>query len=120
MATITRSDSHYHLNCQRLDIKMAKYALLVELKAKPGLEAEVEKFLAKEAEITRGEPGTLSWHATKIEGQVGEYRIFDTFDTTQAREDHMNGAGGAELVAEADRLFAVAPKVHFVTVVAQK
>jgi len=99
---------------------MAKYALLVELQAKPGMEAEVEKFLGKEAEITRGEPGTLSWHATKIEGATGEYRIFDTFETTQARDDHMNGAGGIELAAEADRLFAVAPKVNFVTVVAQK
>jgi quinol monooxygenase YgiN len=99
---------------------MAKYALLVELKAKPGLEAEVEKFLAKEADLTRKEPGTLSWHATKIEGATGEYRIFDTFDTVEARQAHMDGPGGAELVAEADRLFAVAPQVHFVTVVAQK
>jgi len=99
---------------------MAKYALLIELKAKPGLDAEVVKFLGKEAEITRGEPGTLSWHATKIEGATGEYRIFDTFDTTEARDEHVNGPGGIELAENAERLFAVAPKIHYVTVVAQK
>lgn len=99
---------------------MAKYALLVELKAKPGLEAEVEKFLAKEADLTRAEPGTLSWHATRIEGAVGEYRIFDTFNSVEDREKHMNGPGGIELVENAERLFAIPPKVNYVTVVAQK
>ena len=44
---------------------MAKFALLVELKAKPGKEAEVEAFLEKEASLVRKEPGTLSWHAAK-------------------------------------------------------
>ncbi len=99
---------------------MAKYALLIELKAKPGLDAEVVKFLSKEAEITRGEPGTLSWHATKVEGATGEYRIFDTFDTTEARDEHVNGPGGIELTENAERLFAVAPKINYVTFVAQK
>jgi hypothetical protein len=33
---------------------MAKFALLVELKAKPGKESEVEAFLKKEAGLVRG------------------------------------------------------------------
>jgi hypothetical protein len=36
---------------------MAKFALLVELKAKSGKESEVEAFLKKEAALVRGEPG---------------------------------------------------------------
>jgi quinol monooxygenase YgiN len=101
---------------------MVKFALLVELKAKPGKESEVEAFLAKEASLVRGEPGTQSWHATKVEGEPGAYRIFDTFNDEAAREAHLNGEAGKELVVatNAGTLFAVAPKVSRLQVVAQK
>ena len=99
---------------------MAKFALLVELKAKPGKESEIEAFLKKEAALVRGEPGTLSWHAAKIEGEPGVYRIFDTFKDGAAREAHLNGEAGQELVANAEKLFSVAPKVNRLQVVAQK
>ena len=99
---------------------MAKFALLVELKAKPGMEPDTEAFLEKEAALVRGEPGTLSWHATKVEGEPGVYRIFDTFDDEAAREAHLNGEAGQELVANADRLLSEAPKVYRLQVVAQK
>ena len=99
---------------------MVKFALLVELKAKPGKESEVEAFLEKEASLVRTEPGTLSWHAVKIEGDHGAYRVFDTFDTEAARDAHLNGEAGQELVDKADELFSPAPKVSKLTVVAQK
>ncbi len=99
---------------------MAKFALLVELQAKPGKEAEAEAFLAKEAALVRGEPGTLSWHAVKVEGEVGVYRVFDTFDDEAAREAHLNGEAGQELVEKADELFSVTPRVHRLTVISQK
>ncbi len=99
---------------------MAKFALLVELKAKPGKESEIEAFLKKEAMLVRGEPGTLSWHAAKVEGEPGVYRIFDTFDDEVAREAHLSGEAGRELAANAEKLFSVAPKVHRVQVVAEK
>ena len=99
---------------------MAKFAFLVELKAKPGKESEVEAFLEKEATLVRGEPGTLSWHATKVEGEPGIYRIFDTFNDEVAREAHLNGKAGQELVANAEKLLSVAPKIYRLQVVAQK
>lgn len=99
---------------------MAKFALLVELTAKPGKESEVEAFLEKEAALVRGEPRTLSWHATKVEGEPGVYRIFDTFNDEVAREAHLNGEAGQELAANAEKLFSVAPKVYRLQVVAQK
>ena len=99
---------------------MAKLALLVELNAKPGKESEVEAFLAKEASLVKGEPGTLSWHAAKVEGESGLYRIFDTFDDEAAREAHLNGEAGRELAEKADELFSAAPKVYRLQVVAQK
>ena len=99
---------------------MAKFALLVELTAKPGKESEVEAFLEKEATIVRGEPGTLSWHAAKVEGESGVYRIFDTFPDEAAREAHLNGEAGQELAANAEKLFAVTPRVYRLQVAAQK
>jgi quinol monooxygenase YgiN len=99
---------------------MAKFALLVELKAKPGKESEIEAFLKKEATLVRGEPGTLSWHAAKVEGEPGVYRIFDTFNNEVAREAHLNGEAGQELAANAEKLFSVAPEVYRLEVVAEK
>jgi quinol monooxygenase YgiN len=99
---------------------MAKFALCVELKAKPGKESEVEAFLKKEAALVSGEPGTLSWCATKDEGKPGVYIIFDTFSDEVAREDHLAGEAGQELVEKAEELFSEAPKVHRLQVVAEK
>ena len=99
---------------------MAKFALLVELKAKPGRELEVEALLEKEANLVRNEPGTLSWHAAKVEGEPGVYRIFDTFDDSAAREAHLNGEAARELMEKAEALFAETPKVYRLQVVAEK
>ena len=99
---------------------MVQFALLVELRAKPGKEAEVEAFLEKEAALAGGEPGTISWHAAKVEGERGVYRIFDTFGDEAARKAHLDGAAGQELGARAEELFSVAPKVYQLQVVAQK
>jgi quinol monooxygenase YgiN len=99
---------------------MAKFALLVELKAKSGKESEVATFLEKEASIVRGEPGTLSWHAAKVEGEPGVFRIFDTFNDEAGREAHLNGEAGKELVAHSAELFSETPKVYRLQVIAQK
>ena len=98
---------------------MAKFALLVEMKVKPGKQAEIEPFLAKEASMVRGEAGTLSWHAGRIEGETGIYRVFDTFDTEAAREAHLNGEAGQEFVERAGELFSEA-NISRLQVVAQK
>ncbi|MEO7717354.1 MAG: antibiotic biosynthesis monooxygenase family protein [Capsulimonas sp.] len=98
---------------------MAKFAFLVEMTAKPGKESEIEAFLEKEASLVRNEPGTLTWHAAKIEGETGVYRVFDTFDTEAARDAHMNGEAGREFVENAERLFSVS-QIQRLQVVGQK
>jgi quinol monooxygenase YgiN len=99
---------------------MAKFAFLVELKAKAGKESEIEAFLGQEAALVRPEVGTLSWHAAKVEGEPGVYRIFDTFNDEAAREAHLAGEAGKQLAAKASELFAEAPKVYRLMIVAQK
>jgi quinol monooxygenase YgiN len=100
--------------------KFAKFALRVELKAKPGKKSEIEAFLKKEAALVRGEPGTLSWYAAEDEGEPGVYVVFDTFNDEVGREDHLNGEAGKELVAHAEELFSEPPKIHRLHVVAEK
>lgn len=85
---------------------MAKFAFLIEMKAKPGKEAEVEAFLAKEASLVKAEAGTLTWHGSKVEGEPGVYRVFDSFVDEAAAESHMSGPPGQEFVERADDLFA--------------
>jgi quinol monooxygenase YgiN len=99
---------------------MAKFALLVELKAKSGKKSEIEAFLNKEAGLVRGEPGTLTWHASEDEGEPGAYFVFDTFNDEVGREAHLNGEAGAELAAQWQELFSEAPKIHRVRIVAEK
>ena len=96
-----------------------KFAFLLELKAKPGKESEVEAFLTGEAKLVSGEPTTVTWHAAKIEGETGTYRVFDTFNDEAGREAHMNGEAGKEFLANKDRLFSEV-KIHRLQVVAQK
>lgn len=98
---------------------MTKVALLIEMKAKPGKEADVEAFLAKEASLVKGEAGTLTWHAAKIEGEAGVYRVFDTFADDAGREAHLNGPAGQEFVDKADELFAES-KMYRLQVIAHK
>ncbi|WP_010164535.1 putative quinol monooxygenase, partial [Sphingomonas sp. PAMC 26617] len=96
-----------------------KVALLIEMNAKPGKEAEVEAFLAKEASLVAGEPGTLTWHAAKIEGETGVYRVFDTFVDEAARDAHLNGPAGQEFFDKAGELFSES-KMSRLQVVAHK
>jgi quinol monooxygenase YgiN len=66
-----------------------------------------------------GEPGTLMWHAAKIEGENGVCRVFDTFDDEAAREARLNGEAGREFVEKAGELFTEAT-INRLQVVAQK
>ncbi|WP_010187467.1 putative quinol monooxygenase [Sphingomonas sp. PAMC 26605] len=98
---------------------MSKFAFLIEMKAKPGKEADVEAFLAKEASLVKGEAGTLTWHGSKVEGETGVYRVFDSFIDEAAGEAHMAGPPGQEFVERADDLFSET-KVFRLQVIAYK
>ena len=97
---------------------MAKYALYVPLKAKPGKESDVEAFLKQGAQMAEVEGGTISWFGLK-EGE-GRYAVFDTFDDEAGRDAHLNGEIAKALMAKADELFAEAPKIHQIDVLATK
>jgi quinol monooxygenase YgiN len=99
-------------------IRMAKYALYVSLKAKPGKAAEVEAFLKQGAEMSRAETGTITWYALKEDD--GSYAVFDTFDDEAGRNAHMNGDIAKALMAKADELFSNTLQIHKIEIVANK
>jgi quinol monooxygenase YgiN len=83
---------------------MAKQALWVMLKAKPGKEKDVEEFLRQGASMALDEPQTVNWYGVKLGG--GTYGVFDTFDDEEGRDAHVNGAIAKALMANAPDLFA--------------
>jgi hypothetical protein len=59
---------------------MAKQAIWVMLKAKPGKEDAVEAFLKQGAAMSLEEPYTVTWYGVKLGG--GMYGVFDTFNAS--------------------------------------
>lgn len=96
----------------------AKFALYVEVEARPGKEQEVADFLRSAQAIVESEPGTLSWYAIQIE--PNRFAIFDTFADDAGRQAHLNGEVAAALMARADELFTEAPEIDQPDVLASK
>jgi quinol monooxygenase YgiN len=97
---------------------MAKYALYVSLKAKPGKEKDVEAFLKQGAETAKKEGGTVNWYG--LHEDEGLYSIFDTFNDEAGREAHLNGEIAKALMARASELFADPLKIHKIDILADK
>jgi quinol monooxygenase YgiN len=97
---------------------MAKYALYVSLKAKPGKEAEVEAFLKQGAEMAQAEAGTVTWYGIKEDD--GAYAVFDTFDDEAGRDAHLTGSIAKALMAKADELFSNKLQIHKIQIIADK
>jgi quinol monooxygenase YgiN len=97
---------------------MAKYALYVQLKAKPGKAAEVEAFLKQGAQMAKAEKGTVTWYGIKED--EGAYAVFDTFDDEAGRDAHLNGDIAKALMAKAPELFSNKLEIHRIAVIADK
>ena len=97
---------------------MAKCALYVSLKAKPGKEKDVEAFLKQGAEMAKSEAQTVTWYGMH-EGE-GRYSVFDTFNDEAGRDAHLSGAIAKALMAKASELFADPPQIHKINILADK
>jgi quinol monooxygenase YgiN len=97
---------------------MVKVALAVKLEAKPGKEAEVEKFLRDGLSVVQQEPATVAWFATRFGKST--FGIFDVFPDEAGRQAHLSGQVAAALVQKAPELFAQSPSIEKVEVIAAK
>jgi len=95
---------------------MEAIGLLVTLEARAGKEAEAEAFLRSARPLALDENGTLKWYAFKIGPR--KFGIFDTFADEAGRNAHLTGEIAKALGARASELFAVAPQVEKVEVLA--
>jgi quinol monooxygenase YgiN len=97
---------------------MEKFALLARLEAKPGKEQEVEQFLRSALPIVESETGTVAWYAIRI--GTSTFGIFDTFKGEAGRQAHLTGKVAEALMAKAPELFAKAPVIEQLDILAQK
>lgn len=97
---------------------MVTKALLVQVEAKPGKEAEVEAFLRDALPIAQGEPATVAWFAIRL--GPSSFGVFDAFPDDAGRQAHLSGKIAAALMQRADELFAEPPSIKPVDVLAAK
>ena len=97
---------------------MVTVGLLVTLEAKPGREADVQRFLEGGLAFVNEEPETTAWFAIKFGPTT--YGIFDVFPSDAGRQAHLRGRVAEALMAQAADLFAEAPDIQPIDVLAAK
>ena len=97
---------------------MIKFGLLATLEAKPGKEKEVEDFLKSALPLAQAEPGTLTWYALKLTSNT--FGIFDTFESEEGRQAHLNGPIAKALMEKASELLSKDPVIEQIDILASK
>jgi quinol monooxygenase YgiN len=95
-----------------------RLGILAQLEAKPGKGEELAAFLQAGRELAVAERGTVTWYAFKISDT--RYGIFDTFESEDARQAHLNGQIPQALGQVAPDLLASDPDIRTVDVIAVK
>jgi quinol monooxygenase YgiN len=95
-----------------------KFGLLVRLEAKPDKGDALAEFLEAGRELALAEEQTVTWYAFKIDET--HYGIFDTFESAEGRQAHLDGEIPKALTQAADELLASAPDIAPVDVLAVK
>lgn len=97
---------------------MIKLALFARIEAKPGKEADVEKFLRAGLAMARDERSTPIWFALRLSPTT--FGVFDAFHDEQGRQAHLTGPIAQALMAKAPELFAAPPSIEPIEVLGLK
>ncbi len=97
---------------------MVRVALFVRLKAKPGKEADVARFLESGLALANQEATTPIWFALQL--GPATFGIFDAFADDAGRKAHLAGPIAAALMAKAPELLAEPPQIEHVDVLGAK
>ncbi len=95
-----------------------KVALFVRLEAKPGKEAEVERFLRGGLSLVQQEPATTVWVGIRLGPTT--CGIFDAFPDEGGRQAHLSGKVAAALMANASEQLSKPPSIEKVEGLAAK
>lgn len=97
---------------------MPNVALWIQLEAKKGKEADVERFLKDGLNKVNNETETTTCYALKL--SPTSYAIFDTFSDNKDRELHLTGQLAKALKEKTSELFAKEPTIERIDVLASK
>lgn len=97
---------------------MVTVGLWVRLEAKPGREDDVAQFLRQAQDLVDAEAKTTAWFAVKLGPTT--FGIFDVFAGDDGRDAHLRGRVAAALGERATDLFAEAPGIEKLDVLASK
>ncbi len=97
---------------------MLKKAIFARLEAKPGKEADVEKFLEAGLGMANDEATTPLWFALRLGPST--FAIFDAFADDSGRQAHLTGPIAAALMANASELLAGPPSIEQLDVLGAK
>ena len=106
-----------HIDTERI-IAMVNVGLFVRLEAREGKEGDVEELLSSAIDLVNEEAGTTVWFAVRF--SPSSFAIFDAFESSDAREDHLGGQVAAALMGRADELFKHKPVIEMADVLAAK
>jgi quinol monooxygenase YgiN len=95
-----------------------KLGILALLEAKSGKSQELADFLRQGRELAEAEEGTVTWYAFKVDENT--YGIFDSFESEEGRQAHVNGEIPRALGQVGDDLLAKEPDIKPVELVAVK
>jgi quinol monooxygenase YgiN len=98
-----------------MSVTLGIFALL---EAKPDKGDDLGAFLKAGRELAAAEPGTVTWYAFKVSDTT--YGIFDTFETEDARQAHLNGEIPKALAQYGPELLAKDPDIRPVEILAVK
>ena len=90
--------------------------MLVRLEAKPGKEAEVERFIRDGLSMVQEEPGTTAWFGIRMGPST--FGIFDAFPDETGRQAHLSGRVAAALKEKASDILSQAPVIDKVDILA--
>jgi quinol monooxygenase YgiN len=95
-----------------------KFGVLALVETKPGKEQAVWDFLEGGRDVVAKEPGTKTWYAFRVNENT--FGIFDTFETEEGRQAHLNGEIPAALGVHGPSLLAKDPDISLVELIAVK
>lgn len=95
-----------------------KLGVLALVEAKPGNANDLADFLRSGRELAAREEGTVTWYAFKVTDTT--YGIFDTFDSEEGRQAHLNGEIPKAIAQVGSELLASDPDIRPVEILAVK
>ncbi|GAA3511195.1 antibiotic biosynthesis monooxygenase [Aquimarina addita] len=97
---------------------MKKIGLKATLIAKKETADEVASFIKEAVVLAKQEEKTLTWYSFRVDEVT--FGIFDTFETEDGREAHLNGEIAKALMKHADRLLAEPPSIEKIEILSAK